>query len=140
MRRELSSRSAWIYRWAIPAFLTVGAIASIWVLTIAREPTPAGAAAAACLAGLCMIVARIFDRAKRVWLAGNELIVSDLRNEIVVAVTEINEVSLTPWFRPARLRIKLLRPTVFGDTIYFFPPLGETEATMHLLRESRPER
>ena len=113
--------------------LTITALVPIWLLTVARTPTPATAALAACLAGLCMVIARIFDRAKRVWLTAETLRISDLRREIEVGHDQIESVALTPWFRPARLRIKLAQPTVFGDTVYFFPPLGQAGAALRRL-------
>ena len=140
MSQELSAPYAYIYRWVIPALLTIAALAFVWLLTIAREPTAVTAVLAACLAGLCMIIARIFDRAKRVWLDTEALRVSDLRQEIEIDRHDVADVSVTPLFWPARVRIRLQQPTVFGNTVYFFPPLGRSQAVLEQLQHRQTDR
>ena len=83
-----------------------------------------------------MIIARIFDRAKRVWLTDDVVRISDLRREIEVGREEVAEVSRTPFFLPTRIRVRLVRATVFGDTVYFFPPPGQAGRAMDQLRPS----
>lgn len=135
MRRELSSKITPLYRWVVPAILTILAIVVVW--RIARVGMPGRADTmsvllAVTLAVLLMFVARIFDRAKRVWIDDETLIVSDYRREARVALGEIESVEATRLMKPARVRIQFSRPTTFGDSIVFFPASGSDP--MGLLR------
>lgn len=128
MRRELSSRHAYIYRWVIPALLTLGAVAAIWEFAITRpgQSDMLSVATGVLIAAALMILARILDRAKRVWLDGDSLVVSDYRHEARVDLADIERVTQTRFFWPERVRICFSRPTLFGDSIVFFPPLRFT--------------
>jgi len=125
MRRQLSSRHTWAYRWLIPALLTIAAIYAVWVSALrpaAGVPTTLSVLTGIAIAAALMIVARILDRAKRVWLRDDSLVISDYRQEIEVRLTDIREITLTRYFWPDRIRIRFRQPTAFGDSIVFFPP------------------
>jgi len=125
-RRELSTPHTWAYRWLIPAALTVVAIGVITDLLLMRDG-PLDVLVllgGVTMAGAALILARIFDRAKRVWLKGNTLIYAAYGKEYQMDVTTIEQVVQTPWFRPHRIRICFSSKTPFGNSILFFPPLS----------------
>lgn len=125
MRRELSTKFNWMYRWAIPGLLTVAAIAVIWQAGgagLSGEPDLGDTLIAITSAVLMMVVARWFDRGKRVWLDDNLLVVSDHRREARIELTDIKSVVATRWVKPDRVTIQFRRATVFGNRILFFPP------------------
>ena len=127
MRRELSSKATPLYRWVMPAALTVLAVAVIWRLGgvgTAERPEPGTVVLALVIAALLVILARILDRAKRVWIDGDTLIVSDYRKEAQVHVDDIADVEATRFVKPDRVRIRFRHPTIFGDNIVFFPPIN----------------
>ena len=70
----------------------------------------------------CVLLARILDRAKWVWITDDRIIISDKRQEISLPFSEIESVSVTPYFKPDRIRISFCSPTLFGDSVVFFPP------------------
>lgn len=124
MRRELSTQVTWLFRWAIPAILTVCAVVLIWYFSsvgLSGQPGLVSALIGASVAAVLMILARILDRAKRVWVDEGKLIVSDYRREIEVDLSNISRVTTTPWFNPSRVVVYFRRPTEFGDKIMFFP-------------------
>lgn len=148
MRRELSTRFTWIYRWLIPGVLSVIALIALWRFLIGKDGQSdalslvtgiAIAAAAICLA-------RVFDRAKRVWIDGNQLIFAAYGKEYTKSMSDIVHVSETAYLRPHRIRLVFNTPTRFGTSIVFFPPvrfvewLGEHTCTSELRRCLEPER
>lgn len=139
MRQELSSPRAWVYRWLLPALLTVAALVAIWSLAIARQPGVVETLAVVAAAGALLSVARVFDRAKRVWLCEGKLTVSDLRREVDIDLANVGWLATTPVIRPTRICIRLVRPTAFGDTLYFFPPVGEAPKVLHDLDTAQRE-
>ena len=105
--------------------LTMGAIIVIWWLGrvgTPDRPEPASLMLAIAIATLLVVLARILDRAKRVWLDEKTLIVSDYRIEERVDLSEIKVVEVTRFMKPDRVRIRFNQPTKFGDSIVFFPP------------------
>ena len=129
MRRQISSRFTFLYRWVIPGLLTVAALLAIWLLAVSRTSGPPAfidALGGFAIAVALFSIARIFDRAKWVWLDDNQLLVSDTNQEIAAPLGEIDRVTVTPLFRPYRVRIWFRNPTVFGPSVAFFPPLSIT--------------
>lgn len=125
MRRELSTKFNLMYRWVIPGLLTIAAIAVIWQAGgtgLSGDPELGGALIAITLAVLLMVIARWFDRGKRVWLDDNVLVVSDYRREARIELTDVESVVATRFLKPDRVTIRFHRATVFGDRILFFPP------------------
>ena len=125
MRREVSTKYTLVYRWIIPGLLTIVAIAVIWRVGSAGlrgDPDLLAALVAITTAVLLMVVARWFDRAKRVWLDAETLVISDYRRETSVDLVDIESVVATRFLKPDRVRIRFKRPTIFGDSILFFPP------------------
>ncbi|MDP6435997.1 MAG: hypothetical protein QF790_01070 [Gammaproteobacteria bacterium] len=124
MRRELSTRATPLFRFVIPAILTINAGIVIWYfgrIGLPGRPDTVSAILGVLLAAALMILARILDRAKRVWVDGDKLIVSDYRREIEIGLAEIGRVTTTPWFNPSRIVVHFKGPTRFGDKIMFFP-------------------
>lgn len=133
MRRELSTPYSWVYRWFIPALLTVVAGGALWILVIGREG-PADTfmlILAILIASAALILSRILDRAKRVWLDAEQLVFAAYGKEHTVSLTDIQRVVETPFFRPHRIRLYFSTNTPCGATIVFFPPLSIT----HMLAE-----
>lgn len=125
MRRELSSRITPVFRWIIPGLLTVAAVVVIWRFGGLGTPgstEPASVIVAVLIAVLLFVLARVFDRAKRVWIEEQILIVSDYRTEVRVDLQDIENVEVTRFITPDRVRVRFSRPTQFGDSIVFFPP------------------
>lgn len=125
MRRELSSKITPIFKWVIPALLTIGVIVVIWRVGgvgMPGRPAPASVMQAIVIATLMVVLARIFDKGKRVWVEGKSLIVSDYRTHVHINLNEIESVEVTRFTKPDRVRVRFARPTQFGDSIVFFPP------------------
>ena len=124
-RRELSSRYTPLYRWVIPAFLSI--VAVIVVLLAAGidgsgAPNAAEVLSALVIAALCVLLARWLDRAKRVWLDDASLIVYDYKNEAAIPLEDIASVEASRYLRPDRVTVRFAKPTIFGTKISFFPP------------------
>jgi len=131
MRHELSTPYTWVYRWLIPALLTVIAIAALWQFLPGEYlPEASGAGVSLKLAGAMLIAAaalllsRIFDRAKRVWLSGQHLIFAAYGKEYTTPLSNITAIRETPFFRPHRIEVQFAEVTSFGKKIIFFPPLS----------------
>ena len=125
MRRELSSKITPLYRWVIPTILTIGAIVVVWRLAgvgMPGRPEPESLILAIAVAALLIVLARIFDKGKRVWIDEKTLIVSDYRTETRIDLSEIKSVEATRFIKPDRVCVRFSRPTKFGDSIVFFPP------------------
>ena len=123
MRRELSSTFFWVYRWLIPGLLTLAAVAVLWVFALS-ETGSGDVFPALILSALLMILARLYDRAKRVWLEEDHLIVGWYKQETPIPLGNILEVNRTPGLWPPRICIRLSKPAPFGERLCFFPPLG----------------
>lgn len=126
MRRELSARYTFVYRWVIPGFLSVAAIAVIWSFAKVGQPGPPDTGAL--LAGVAiavglMVVARFFDRAKRVWIEGETLVVSAYGKDVPIPLGDVESVSVARFVKPDRVTIRFCRATTWGNQIVFFPPL-----------------
>ncbi|MDJ0928092.1 MAG: hypothetical protein QNJ73_10635 [Gammaproteobacteria bacterium] len=126
MRRELSSKATPLYRWVIPAALTILAILVIWRLGGVGTPGRPEAGAmilAISIAAALVVIARILDRAKRVWIEHDVLIVSDYRKEAQVRLGDVANIEATRFVKPDRVRIHFSRATIFGESVVFFPPI-----------------
>lgn len=135
MRRELSSRYTLVYRWVIPGFLTLAAIIVVWRsarIGMPERPDTAAVLLGAAAAVALMVIARWFDRAKRVWIDGQNLIVASYGREVEVGLGDITSVEPTRFVWPIRVRVRFSRPTKFGDQVLFFPPiLWHSLSTLH---------
>ncbi|NND53877.1 MAG: hypothetical protein HKN56_02775 [Gammaproteobacteria bacterium] len=138
MRRELSTRFTFMYRWVISGVLTVLAVTLVlyvsWPTGIA-DRTPVAIAASVVIAALMMLLARAYDRAKRVWLDSDTLIINDYNRTIEVPVAELESVGQLFLFGPERISLHFKRPTVFGSKIMFFAPLRWPARSPHPLAE-----
>ena len=125
MRRELSSKLTPLYRWIIPTILTIAAVVVVWRLAglgMPGRPEPASLVVALVMVALLLIVARIFDKGKHVWIDDNALIVSDYRKQTRIDLSEVESVEATRFMKPDRVCVRFNRTTIFGDNIVFFPP------------------
>ncbi len=133
-RHELSAPYAWFYRWLIPAALTLVAIVALWQFLGWEGEIRGGDGdffAALAVAAAAVFIARIFDRAKRVWVAGDKLVVCDYRQTIELPLAEVESVVQTPWLWPNRVRVHFRRATPFGTSVAFFPSLRLPSASRH---------
>jgi len=65
----------------------------------------------------------VFDLADEVWDDGDSLVVKNGGQEQRIALSDIKNVSYSPFVNPPRVTLSLRRPTVFGDEITFSAPL-----------------
>ena len=65
----------------------------------------------------------IFDLVDEVWDAGDALIVRNKGQEERIALSDIMNVSYSPFVNPPRVTLSLTRPTMFGDKISFCAPV-----------------
>jgi hypothetical protein len=65
----------------------------------------------------------IFDLVDEVWDAGDALIVRNKGQEERIALSDIMNVSYSPFVNPPRVTLSLRRPSVFGDQISFCAPV-----------------
>ena len=65
----------------------------------------------------------VFDLADEVWDDGDSLVVKNSGQEQRIALSDIKNVSYSPFVNPPRVTLSLRRPTFFGDEITFSAPL-----------------
>jgi hypothetical protein len=65
----------------------------------------------------------VFDLADEVWDDGDSLVVKNNGQEQRIALSDIKNVSYSPFVNPPRVTLSLRRPTVFGDEITFSAPV-----------------
>jgi hypothetical protein len=65
----------------------------------------------------------VFDLVDEVWDDGNSLVVKNGGREQRIALTDIKNVSYSPFVNPPRATLSLRQPTVFGDQITFAAPV-----------------
>jgi hypothetical protein len=66
----------------------------------------------------------IFDLADEVWDDDDALVVKNRGQEQRIALSDIKNVSYSPFINPPRVTLSLRRPTVFGDEITFGAPIS----------------
>jgi hypothetical protein len=64
----------------------------------------------------------VFDLVDEVWDDGNALVIKNRGDEERIALSDIKNVSYSPFMNPPRVTLSLRRPTVFGDEIAFNAP------------------
>jgi len=65
----------------------------------------------------------IFDLVDEVWDAGDALVVKNKDQEDRVALSNIMNVSYSPFMNPPRVSLRLRRPCAFGTEVAFCAPL-----------------
>jgi hypothetical protein len=65
----------------------------------------------------------VFDLVDEVWDDGDSLVVKNRGEEQRVALSDIKNVSYSPFMNPPRVTLSLRQPTVFGDQITFGAPM-----------------
>ncbi|MEC9375175.1 MAG: hypothetical protein VYA80_02245 [Pseudomonadota bacterium] len=124
-KRLLSSRYTIMYRWVIPTFLSIAAIALIWNAADTDGQETTSVVLAVLEASGCVILARWLDRAKTLWIDDDYLYISNHRREARIPITNIKSVTSTIWLKPNRVLIRFKETTIFGEWIVFFPPNKE---------------
>jgi hypothetical protein len=65
----------------------------------------------------------VFDLVDEVWDDGDTLVVKNRGQEQRIALTDVKNVSYSPWVNPPRVTLLLRRPTIFGHQVVFCAPL-----------------
>jgi hypothetical protein len=65
----------------------------------------------------------VFDLVDEVWDDGDTLVIKNRAEEERIALSDIKNVSYSPFMNPPRVTLSLRRPTVFGDEITFGAPM-----------------
>ena len=65
----------------------------------------------------------VFDLVDEVWEDGDSLIVKNRGEEQRIALSDIKNVSYSPYMNPPRVTLSLRRPTAFGEQITFAAPV-----------------
>jgi len=65
----------------------------------------------------------VFDLADEVWDDGDSLVVKNGGQEQRIALSDIKNVSYSPFINPPRVTLLLRQPTIFGDEITFAAPV-----------------
>jgi hypothetical protein len=75
-------------------------------------------------AGYFLMKRLIFVLVDEVWEDGNSLLIKNRGEEERVALSDIKNVSYSPFMNPPRVTLSLRRSTAFGDEITFTAPVG----------------
>ena len=73
--------------------------------------------------GVFLMKKLVFDLVDEVWDDGDSLVVKNGGQEQRIALSDIKNVSYSPFVNPPRVTLSLRRPTVFGDQISFGAPI-----------------
>ena len=65
----------------------------------------------------------VFDLVDEVWEDGDSLVVKNRGEEEHIPLSDIKNVSYSPYINPPRVTLSLRRPTIFGDQITFGAPV-----------------
>jgi hypothetical protein len=64
----------------------------------------------------------VFDLVDEVWDDGDALVIRNRGDEERIALSDIKNVSYSPFTNPPRVTLSVRRPTVFGEEIAFNAP------------------
>lgn len=131
MPTRLSSQLTPLYRFVLPWLVSLGF--GFGVLTAYLHPEsvhgPSGwsrdyAWALMLVVGVLtsLLVWWVGGRVMRVELADDELIISNYRFEIRVALADLEKISGPTWINPPRYTLTFSTPTEFGPQVTFIPP------------------
>jgi len=124
--RLLSSRATWFYKIGMPA-LGLIAIVSMFSQPLAPDlPPPLRPylwLVAALVAAIAAIGSGWLVSIKQVRLDGDDLLVSNFRDEVRVPLREVVRVEASRFTNPDRIRLHLRFETPFGARITFLPPM-----------------
>jgi hypothetical protein len=65
----------------------------------------------------------VFDLVDEVWDDGDSLLIKNRGEQQRLALSDIKNVSYSPYMNPPRVTLSLRRPTVFGDETTFSAPM-----------------
>jgi hypothetical protein len=128
--RRISSRMTFVNKRVFPTvwfgllvFMTVPLALSI-IRDTAPPPLLAFVVPAIMIVGGYFLMRRlIFILVDEVWDDGNALLIKNRGGEERVALSDIKNVSYSPFANPPRVTLSLLRSTAFGDEITFNGPM-----------------
>ena len=73
--------------------------------------------------GFLIMKKLVFDLVDEVWDDGDALLVKNRGQEERIALSDIKNVSYSPYMNPPRVTLSLRMPSVFGDQITFGAPI-----------------
>jgi hypothetical protein len=129
--RRISSKMTFVNKRVFPTvwfgllvlFMTVPLALSI-IRDTAPPPLAAFIVPAILIVGGYFLMRRlIFVLADEVWDDGNALLIKNRGGEERVALSDIKNVSYSPFANPPRVTLSFLRSTAFGDQIIFNGPM-----------------
>ena len=128
--RRISSKGTFFKKWVFPTvwFGILIVIVGTSIFTSAQHnsapPFPFFIVPAIMAVGGFFIMKKmLFDLVDEVWEDGDSLIVKNRGQEQRIALSDIKNVSYSPYMNPPRVTLSLRRPTVFGEQITFAAPV-----------------
>jgi hypothetical protein len=128
--RPISSRMTFFYKRVFPllwfGFLTL--VVSIPIVSGAGRnaslPIPFFIVPAImAVFGYFIMKKLVFDLVDEVWDDGDSLLIKNRGKQQRVALSDIKNVSYSPYINPPRVTLSLRKPTIFGDQITFGAPM-----------------
>lgn len=125
--RLLSSRSTWLYKYALGTLWIAGFAGVTLAMFVAPQAFGEDVSELRPLfAGATLLGAAFFYwhsmRLKRVRQRGDVLLISNFRREIEVPLRDVERVSGSVLVTPELIFLRFRRPTAFGDRIVFMAP------------------
>lgn len=128
--RRISSRWTFFYKRVFPAIwfgfliLFIGVALFSGAARNAASPLPFLIVPAIMIGFGYFIMKRlVFDLVDEVWEDGDSLVVKNRGQEEHIALSDIKNVSYTPYINPPRVTLSVRRHTIFGDQITFGAPV-----------------
>jgi hypothetical protein len=122
--RLLSSRATWFYKIVTPALGAIALVSMVAQPFVLPPPLrPYLWLVVAVVVALTAITSGWLVSIKQVRLDGDDLLVSNFRDEVRVPLREIVRVEASRFTNPDRIRLHLRFETPFGARITFLPPL-----------------
>jgi hypothetical protein len=127
--RRISSRATFWYKRVFPAFwfgfLVLFIVIPFFFNQGGRAPPfPFFVIPLVMIAvGFFIMKKLVFDLVDEVWDDGDTLLVKNRGQEERIALSDIKNVSYSPYVNPPRVTLSLRRPTIFGEQISFGAPV-----------------
>lgn len=131
MTVTLSSRWTPFYKFVTPVFVIVGVSAGAYAAWLHPErqhsnsgipPEDTWMVLLAIGAAASLVMFRLLGNLKHVELDGDDLIISNYREEIRVPLANVEKISGRSLSNPPRYRITFTEPTEFGRSVAFIAP------------------
>jgi hypothetical protein len=127
--RRISSRATFWYKRVFPAFWFGFLVLFIGVPIFLNHGRPSPPFPFLVIplfmiaVGFFFMKKLVFDLVDEVWDDGDTLLVKNRGQEERIALSDIKNVSYSPYMNPPRVTLSLRRPTVFGEQISFGAPV-----------------